>query len=67
MGLQRHIKVLGIFCRLAHRDGKGRYVGDLPRFFGYATKVALRYAELKPLLGLLEPLSGARVQAGYTF
>jgi aminoglycoside/choline kinase family phosphotransferase len=66
-GLQRHLKVLGIFCRLAHRDGKGRYVGDLPRFFGYATKVALRYAELKPMLGLLEPLSGARVQAGYTF
>jgi hypothetical protein len=39
----------------------------LPRFFGYATKVAMRYPPLAPLLPLLEPLSGARVQAGYTF
>jgi hypothetical protein len=66
-GLQRHLKVLGIFCRLKHRDGKPRYAQDLPRFFGYATKVALRYRELAPLLPLLEPLSGAKVQAGYTF
>jgi N-acetylmuramate 1-kinase len=67
MGLQRHLKVLGIFCRLKHRDGKPRYAEDLPRFFGYATKVALRYAPLKPLLGLLEPMSGARVSSGFTF
>jgi hypothetical protein len=67
MGLQRHLKVLGIFCRLKHRDGKPRYAEDLPRFFGYATRVALRYTPLKPLLGLLEPLSGARVSAGFTF
>ena len=67
IGLQRHLKVLGIFCRLKHRDGKARYAEDLPRFFGYATRVALRYTELKPLLPLLEPLSGSRVQAGYTF
>ncbi len=66
-GLQRHLKVLGIFCRLKHRDGKPRYAQDLPRFFGYASKVALRYRELKPLLTLLEPLSGQRVGAGYTF
>jgi hypothetical protein len=67
MGLQRHLKVLGIFCRLKHRDGKPRYAGDLPRFFGYAQRVALRYAPLRPLLRLLEPLSGAAVRAGYTF
>ncbi len=67
MGLQRHLKVLGIFCRLKHRDGKDRYAADLPRFFAYANRVALRYAPLKPLLRLLEPLSGARVQAGFTF
>ncbi len=67
MGLQRHLKVLGIFCRLKHRDGKDRYVQDLPRFFAYATKVALRYRQLQPLLPLLEPLSGAAVEAGYTF
>ena len=67
MGLQRHLKVLGIFCRLKHRDGKPKYAQDLPRFFGYATRVALRYAPLKPLLGLLEPLSGSRVSKGFTF
>ena len=43
MGLQRHLKVLGIFCRLKHRDGKPRYAEDLPRFFAYAQRVALRY------------------------
>ena len=67
MGLQRHLKVMGIFCRLKHRDGKARYAGDLPRFFGYATRVATRYGPLKPLLRLLEPLSGKAVTAGYTF
>lgn len=67
MGLQRHLKVLGIFCRLKHRDGKPAYAGDLPRFFGYATRVALRYAPLKPLLGLLEPMSGQALRAGFTF
>lgn len=67
MGLQRHLKVLGIFCRLKHRDGKPAYAQDLPRFFAYATKVALRWRELAPLLSLIEPLAGQRVQAGYTF
>jgi N-acetylmuramate 1-kinase len=66
-GLQRHLKVLGIFCRLKHRDGKDRYAQDLPRFFAYATKVALRYGPLKPLLALLEPMSGAALAKGYTF
>jgi len=67
MGLQRHLKVLGIFCRLKHRDHKPHYSSDLPRFFAYATRVALRYAPLAPLLPLLEPLSGQAVRAGYTF
>jgi aminoglycoside/choline kinase family phosphotransferase len=67
MGLQRHLKVLGIFCRLKHRDGKPAYAADLPRFFAYATKVAMRYRPLRPLVGLLEPLSGQRLAAGYTF
>ena len=57
MGLQRHLKILGIFCRLKHRDGKPAYSADLPRFFAYAGKVALRYRELKPLLALIEPMS----------
>jgi len=67
MGLQRHLKILGIFCRLKHRDGKPHYSEDLPRFFNYATKVANRYGPLRPLLNLLEPLTGAGVKAGYTF
>jgi hypothetical protein len=67
MGLQRHLKVMGIFCRLKHRDGKPRYTEDLPRFFHYATRVAMRYRPLKPLVTLLEPLSGQRVASGFTF
>ena len=67
MGLQRHLKVMGIFCRLKHRDGKPRYAADLPRFFHYTTRVAMRYGPLKPLVTLLEPLSGQRVEAGFTF
>ena len=59
MGLQRHLKVLGIFCRLKHRDGKPKYSQDLPRFFAYAHKVASRYNALRPLSRLLEPLMGA--------
>ena len=66
MGLQRHLKVLGIFCRLKHRDGKPAYSADLPRFFNYAHKVARRYGGLGPLARLLEPLMGtARVDAFY--
>lgn len=64
MGLQRHLKVLGIFCRLKHRDGKPKYSEDLPRFFAYAHKVATRYNGLGPLAHLLEPLMGtSRVDA----
>jgi aminoglycoside/choline kinase family phosphotransferase len=58
MGLQRHLKVLGIFCRLKHRDHKPRYSEDLPRFFRYAHHVASRYHGLGPLARLLEPLMG---------
>jgi aminoglycoside/choline kinase family phosphotransferase len=66
MGLQRHLKVLGIFCRLKHRDAKPKYSEDLPRFFNYAHKVAARYNVLRPLSRLLEPLMGAsRVEGFY--
>jgi len=67
MGLQRHLKVLGIFCRLELRDGKPAYAADLPRFFAYATRVAQRYRPLRPLLALLAPMSGQTLGAGYTF
>ena len=64
MGLQRHLKVLGIFCRLKHRDGKPAYADDLPRFFAYVHRVAVRYRELQPLALLVEPLMGVvRVDA----
>ena len=66
MGLQRHLKVLGIFCRLKHRDGKPAYSADLPRFFAYVTKVALRYRELKPLIALIEPMTGALTTTGFS-
>jgi aminoglycoside/choline kinase family phosphotransferase len=66
MGLQRHLKVLGIFCRLKHRDGKPAYAADLPRFFAYATRVATRYAPLRPLLSLIEPLSGIKPTQAYS-
>ena len=59
MGLQRHLKVLGIFCRLKHRDAKPGYSKDLPRFFNYAHKTAARYNVLRPFSRLLEPLMGA--------
>jgi aminoglycoside/choline kinase family phosphotransferase len=56
MGLQRHLKVLGIFARLTHRDGKEKYVADTPRFLGYARAVARRYGALAPLARLLDEL-----------
>ena len=56
MGLQRHLKVLGIFCRLKHRDGKPGYSADLPRFFGYARRVCTRYRELAALTELIDAL-----------
>lgn len=67
MGLQRHLKVMGIFCRLKQRDGKPHYRADLPRFFAYATKVALRYRPLAPLLALIEPMNEQKLSSGYTF
>jgi aminoglycoside/choline kinase family phosphotransferase len=60
MGLQRHIKVLGIFCRLWYRDGKAGYLGDLPRVWAYTRDVGRRYEETAPLVALLERWIGAR-------
>jgi aminoglycoside/choline kinase family phosphotransferase len=67
MGLQRHLKVLGIFARITHRDGKPKYVADTPRFIAYARPVARRYAALAPLARLLDELDGVTPTAGYTF
>ena len=67
MGLQRHLKVLGIFCRLKYRDGKEKYSEDLPRFMNYAARLPAATSQLKPLLNLLDALEGKREEVGYTF
>lgn len=67
MGLQRHIKVLGLFCRINYRDHKPHYMKDLPRFIGYARKVAERYRPLAPFAKLLDELEGRAAEVGYTF
>ena len=54
MGLQRHLKVLGILAHLTYRDGKPQYVADTPRFVRYVMEVAPRYPELEPLATLFE-------------
>ncbi|GGC15903.1 aminoglycoside phosphotransferase [Oxalicibacterium flavum] len=67
MGLQRHLKVLGIFARLYHRDGKDGYLNDLPLVMEYTRKVSYRYKELAPLVKLLDELENKAPQVGYTF
>lgn len=67
MGLQRHLKVLGIFARICHRDGKPAYVRDTPRFLGYVRAVAARYGALTPLLKLLDQIEAREPAHGYTF
>ena len=68
MGLQRHLKVLGIFARLNYRDGKPAYLDDTPRFITYVRAVANRYAALRPLTQLLDDIEGESTTAvGYTF
>ncbi len=59
MGVQRHLKVLGIFARLSYRDGKPGYLADTPRFIGYVRQTASRYRDLAPLRALLDELEGA--------
>jgi aminoglycoside/choline kinase family phosphotransferase len=56
MGLQRHLKVLGIFARINYRDGKPKYLADTPRFIQYARSVSERYRELRPLARLLDDI-----------
>lgn len=67
MGVQRHIKVLGIFARLYHRDGKDGYLKDMPLVMHHLRAACARYRELKPLLKLLDQLEGKQPAVGYTF
>ena len=60
MGAQRHIKVLGIFARLCHRDGKDGYLKDMPLVMNYLRKVCERYVELRPMLRLLNELESSK-------
>jgi aminoglycoside/choline kinase family phosphotransferase len=64
MGAQRHIKVIGIFSRICHRDGKPHYVKDVPRFLAYLQAVAHRYDDLAPLRRVLEWLDGLETGSG---
>ncbi len=67
IGVQRHIKVLGIFARLYHRDGKDGYLKDMPLVMDYLRRACERYIDLKPLLNLLNELEPRTTQTGYSF
>ncbi|HEX9390593.1 MAG TPA: phosphotransferase [Usitatibacteraceae bacterium] len=70
MGLQRHLKVLGIFARINYRDGKPKYLADTPRFVNYVRRTGERYTALFPLIRLFDKLKiddGRAKITGYTF
>ena len=68
MGVQRHLKVAGIFARLYHRDGKDKYRPEIPRFLNYLRRASRRYTDLAPLYALLVDLVGDdELETGYTF
>ena len=67
MGLQRHLKVAGIFARLTLRDGKPKYLADAPRFIRYIRATASRYRELAPLLRLIDEIEGTEQVEAFSF
>ena len=67
MGLQRHLKVAGIFARLTLRDGKPKYLADTPRFIHYLRSTCSRYRELGPLLRLIDQIENIQPQVGYAY
>jgi aminoglycoside/choline kinase family phosphotransferase len=67
MGLQRHLKIAGIFARLTLRDGKPQYLEDTPRFIHYIRSTCSRYMALKPLLRLVEAIEGIEVPTAFVF
>jgi len=67
MGLQRHLKVAGIFARLTLRDGKPKYLADTPRFIAYIRATASRYRELAPLLRLVDEIEGTPQVDAFSF
>ena len=67
MGLQRHLKVAGIFARINYRDGKSHYLPDIPRFIDYIRHTCERYGELRPMLKLLDEIHAVEAKVGFTF
>lgn len=67
MGLQRNLRILGVFARLAIRDNKSHYLQHIPRVNAYVRQVASRYSVFKPLLRLLDRLDNIETKVGYTF
>jgi N-acetylmuramate 1-kinase len=67
MGLQRHLKVAGIFARLTLRDGKEKYLGDAPRFIAYIRATCNRYRELGPFLKVIDEIEGMQAASGWAF
>lgn len=68
MGIQRHLKVLGIFARLNHRDGKSRYLADMPRVLDYLTAALVRYRAFDPLRALIDDIESRQAATtGYSF
>jgi aminoglycoside/choline kinase family phosphotransferase len=67
MGLQRHLKVAGIFARLTLRDGKPKYLADTPRFIAYIRATAGRYMELTPLVRVIDEVEGNSALSGFAY
>ncbi|MFC3337658.1 aminoglycoside phosphotransferase family protein [Paracandidimonas soli] len=67
MGLQRNLRILGVFARLSHRDGKHGYLDHIPRVLAYTRQVTTRYNAFQPLVKLLDRLEDRAVSTGYTF
>ncbi|RYY84513.1 MAG: aminoglycoside phosphotransferase, partial [Comamonadaceae bacterium] len=67
MGLQRHLKVAGIFARLTLRDGKPKYLADAPRFIAYIRATASRYRALGPFLAVIDEIEGTTPQVGFAY
>ena len=67
MGLQRHLKVAGIFARLTLRDGKPQYLADAPRFIDYIRATTGRYNELRPLMRMIDKIEHLEVPTGFAF
>lgn len=66
-GLQRHLKILGIFARLTLRDGKPKYLADTPRFIHYVRNTANRYRELGPFTKVIDEVENLQVASGFAY